>query len=68
VASVSLPEQDGTRKWTYPHRTGRPQISPQIAALIERPAPKRDTDRTWRQFLHTQAATMLAADFTSAAR
>jgi putative transposase len=27
------------------------------------PAPERRTDTTWRQFLHTQAATMLAADF-----
>ena len=27
------------------------------------PAPERHTDTTWRQFLHTQAATMLAADF-----
>ena len=26
-------------------------------------APKRHTDGTWRQFLHTQAATMLATDF-----
>jgi putative transposase len=24
------------RKWTYPHRTGRPPVSPDIAALIER--------------------------------
>jgi putative transposase len=26
-------------------------------------APERRTDTTWRQFLHTRAATMLAADF-----
>jgi putative transposase len=91
-----------TRKWTYPHRTGRPPVSAEIAALIERlatnnhgwgyqriqgellklghrvsastirrvlkagkipPAPKRRTNTTWRQFLRTQAATILAADF-----
>ena len=91
-----------TRKWTCPHRTGRPPVSAEIAALIERlatennawgykriqgellklghrvsastirrvlkalkipPAPRRHTGTTWRQFLHAQAATMLATDF-----
>src|SRR5690242_12272282 len=91
-----------TRKWTYPHRKGRPPVTAEIAVLIERlatenhgwgyqriqgellklghrvsastirrvlkalkvsPAPKRQADTAWRQFLRTQAATMLAADF-----
>src|SRR5450631_3208476 len=32
------------RKWTYPHWTGRPPVSPQITALIERLA---TDNRTW---------------------
>ena len=91
-----------TRKWTYPHRTGRPPVGAEMVTLIERlatennswgykriqgellklghrvsastirrvlkglkipPAPKRHIGTTWRKFLHTQAATMLATDF-----
>ena len=31
-----------TRKWTYPHRTGRPPVSAEIAALTEQLATEND--------------------------
>jgi putative transposase len=45
------------------HRISASTIRRVLKALGIPPAPKRHTDTTWRQFLHTQAATMLAVDF-----
>jgi putative transposase len=45
------------------HRVSASTIRRVRKALKIPPAPKRHTDTTWRQFLHTHASTMLAVDF-----
>jgi len=45
------------------YRVSASTIRRVLRALKIPPAPQRRSGTTWRQFLHTQAATMLAADF-----
>jgi transposase InsO family protein len=45
------------------YRVSASTIRRVLKALRIPPVPQRRTDATWRRFLHTQAATMLAIDF-----
>ncbi len=72
VALVERPTTENTT-WGYQriqgelltpgHRVSASTIRRILKTLRLPPAPNRQTDTTWRQFLLTQASTMLAVDF-----